>query len=249
MVPHHPSTWSRARAFTLVELLVVLAVIGVLAGLLMPAVALVRRSAMQANCASNLRQYGLASLAYANDNDGYAPQIVQYMPNPTDAYIHAYGRYAWDMLHDFGMEKANQASCPTVRRDLGQKPSVSFSSYNYNEPVGGVGNLVPTGNGAEVWIQSRHLASASRPAEIVLWAETKVMFNIFQNNNWSLRSNFRDTNPAGAGNYDHAFTVHRVDSLGTTGLSNWVAGDGHSQATNFTKASPLPRWPGTRVYP
>lgn len=57
------------RAFTLIELLIVIAVIAILAALLFPVFALAREKARQAACMSNLRQVGLAVLQYAQDND------------------------------------------------------------------------------------------------------------------------------------------------------------------------------------
>ncbi len=61
------------RAFTLVELLVVIAIIALLAALLLPALAAARQKARQTACLSNLRQVGLAVTAYAIDNDGNIP--------------------------------------------------------------------------------------------------------------------------------------------------------------------------------
>ena len=67
------STPGRGHGFTLIELLVVIAVIAVLAALLLPAVSRAKESARAANCVSNIRQLGLASIAYSLDQDGHLP--------------------------------------------------------------------------------------------------------------------------------------------------------------------------------
>jgi prepilin-type processing-associated H-X9-DG protein/prepilin-type N-terminal cleavage/methylation domain-containing protein len=59
----------RVPAFTLVELLVVVAVIGILAALLLPVLVRGKVSAWRANCASNLRQLGFAAMLYWDDNN------------------------------------------------------------------------------------------------------------------------------------------------------------------------------------
>jgi len=60
-------------AFTLVELLIVIAIIGVLAGLLMPAAGSAIGAAQTTSCANNLRQIGLAVRLYGTHNDGRFP--------------------------------------------------------------------------------------------------------------------------------------------------------------------------------
>jgi prepilin-type N-terminal cleavage/methylation domain-containing protein/prepilin-type processing-associated H-X9-DG protein len=60
-------------AFTLIELLTVIAIIAILAAILIPVVGKVREQARFSNCVSNLRQWGTANLLHANDNDGLIP--------------------------------------------------------------------------------------------------------------------------------------------------------------------------------
>jgi prepilin-type N-terminal cleavage/methylation domain-containing protein len=68
MLRQSPS--QKLSAFTLVELLVVIAVVAVLAGLLMPALAKAKLRARQIHCVSNERQLGLAAILYMNDHNG-----------------------------------------------------------------------------------------------------------------------------------------------------------------------------------
>jgi prepilin-type N-terminal cleavage/methylation domain-containing protein len=93
----------KSGAFTLIELLTVIAIIGILAAILIPTVGAVRRTALKAQCASNLRQFGTSINLYRNDNKDFYPngtspnQRLQWLGTSTVSDLMKYGM-TWEMF-------------------------------------------------------------------------------------------------------------------------------------------------------
>ena len=102
------------RGFTLIELLVVISIIAILAAMLMPAIAMVRNSALSARCQSNLHQIGMAFFAYANDLETY-PDVkmnsVTYWSQSLEPYVESDNDYQ-NSLANTKAKRGVLRSCP-----------------------------------------------------------------------------------------------------------------------------------------
>lgn len=87
------------RAFTLIELLVVVSIIALLVAILLPVLSNAKYSVRTTQCASRLKQIGIAATAYATDSNGRYPHKIEpgsvNFLNPQDGELYREDRKPW----------------------------------------------------------------------------------------------------------------------------------------------------------
>ena len=160
------SHFSKTRqAFTLIDLLVVIAIIAILAAILFPVFARARENARRSSCQSNEKQLGLAIMQYTQDYDERMP-------------ITAYGIYGYDYFLVPYVSKLTSGgsspgiyACPSdfVKRS-GTNKSRTYSMI-YNSAAAAATSGKSAGQGG------RTLSSIPAPAETFLLAEKPYGLN------------------------------------------------------------------------
>ena len=114
---------SYTKNFSLIELLITIAIISILAGLLLPALNRARTKAVAIQCASNLRQTTAAMLAYAFDHDS---TIALYLPtSATSSYLWSRRLYSGNYLkHPVVMH------CPARTKPSSVDPAAKWNYFS-----------------------------------------------------------------------------------------------------------------------
>jgi prepilin-type N-terminal cleavage/methylation domain-containing protein/prepilin-type processing-associated H-X9-DG protein len=170
MKRHSLSQVARNRqtaGFTLVELLVVMAIIAILMALLMPSIARAKAKANQTSCLNNMRQLTLAAILYAGDHDDEFPA----RRTPTNAWPHKLKPYYsnWRII-----------ACPSdhfgvvglFADDINPKRSYLINGFNDYFKV----NLNPSDYKAVQQWRFAHgmkLSAVTRPSDTILFGEKR----------------------------------------------------------------------------
>jgi len=125
------------RGFTLVELLVVVAIISVLAGLLLPVMEEAVEAARRSGCQNNVRQQFLAYTIYSNESRGYLPHAVVKKDNHISVRKIAFQPRSREMLLDCTGDSYQVWWCPSQwdpKRNGQELNTFRASSYKHTIP-------------------------------------------------------------------------------------------------------------------
>ncbi len=155
---------TRPRGFTLIELLVVIAIIAILAAILFPVFAKAREKARQSSCGSNVKQFTVALMQYAQDYD--ETLVTGSWPYSGSSAV------GWLDLLDPYMKNKQVKACPSQKTIMTDSQGYG---WNYQE----FGYMSATDAG---WATA--LAQVTAPAETIVLGDSEDVGTRTPDNTW-----------------------------------------------------------------
>ncbi|MCA9270623.1 MAG: DUF1559 domain-containing protein [Planctomycetales bacterium] len=156
---------SKRSGFTLVEMLVVIAIIGILVALLLPALSAAREAARNVQCKANLRQFFVGQATHA-DNDPQERYCTGAYDGKRDGSVDTVGWVA-DLVNG-EICKPQELLCPSNPNKGSEKLNDYLGTSSINPKEGGNPAMIDTGASVIIEAQTSGAARAAKVAELLL---------------------------------------------------------------------------------
>jgi prepilin-type processing-associated H-X9-DG protein/prepilin-type N-terminal cleavage/methylation domain-containing protein len=216
------------RAYTLVELLIVMGIIGLLAGILLPAVQQARSAAQRTQCQNNLRQIGLTTLRYYDATGG-----AFFLHHPFLADVLSQAGAGDTFAEIYWEDKFMPYMSDSAEDDSLSKQGIMVNSDRMYRCPSDPSVVQPDPGGDGVWNRTSYLMNSQLSHKTRRYGQWKLMRFV----NEVGTSNFIDFVERDADGLAAAGCDPKQDDfdiwLGTTNIQPWMAYRRHSGAANY----------------